>query len=248
MVKMEGVSGGRVAQLGEHLLCKQGAAGSSPATSTNYIFFQLNSVDVFSAYHLLFRQVVADSNRLTSINLILAVITYYTAISSALFLVQLRDIRDNRHYKHWTRQQMVDFFHNYTSEDEPEVQAETDRYIAVPGQALGYKLGQLEILKLRLQAQEQLGTKYDVRAFHDEVLAGGALPLDVLEQRVNAWVAAQNLPRAHKARHHGCRNRGRVRDRALLESRLELRPQGVVPFSLPYPHTLRFVDFPIVAT
>jgi uncharacterized protein (DUF885 family) len=97
------------------------------------------------------------------------------------------------HYKHWTRQQMVDFFHNYTSEDEPEVQAETDRYIAVPGQALGYKLGQLEILKLRLQAQEQLGTKYDARAFHDEILAGGALPLDVLEQRVNAWIAAQTV-------------------------------------------------------
>ena len=95
------------------------------------------------------------------------------------------------HYKHWTRQQMVDFFHNYTSEDEPEVQAETDRYIAVPGQALGYKLGQLEILKLRLQAQEQLGAKYDIRAFHDEILNGGALPLDVLEQRVNAWIAAQ---------------------------------------------------------
>jgi uncharacterized protein (DUF885 family) len=87
------------------------------------------------------------------------------------------------HYKHWTRQQMVDFFHNYTSEDEPEVQAETDRYIAVPGQALGYKLGQLEILKLRLQAQEQLGAKYDVRAFHDEILNGGALPLDVLDDR-----------------------------------------------------------------
>lgn len=95
------------------------------------------------------------------------------------------------HYKRWTRQQMVDFFHNYTSEDEPEVQAETDRYIAVPGQALGYKLGQLEILKLRLQVQEQLGAKYDVRAFHDEILNGGALPLDVLEQRVNAWIAAQ---------------------------------------------------------
>ena len=71
------------------------------------------------------------------------------------------------------------------------MQAETDPYIAVPGQALGYKLGQLEILKLRLQSQEQLGTKYDVRAFHDEILAGCALPLDVLEQRVNDWITAQ---------------------------------------------------------
>jgi uncharacterized protein (DUF885 family) len=67
------------------------------------------------------------------------------------------------HYKHWTRQQMVDYFHQYTSEDEPDVQAETDRYIAFPGQALGYKLGQLEILKLRQQAQDELGARYDVR-------------------------------------------------------------------------------------
>lgn len=102
------------------------------------------------------------------------------------------------HYKHWTRQQMVDFFHQYTSEDEPDVQAETDRYIAIPGQALGYKLGQLEILKLRQQAQDQLGSKYDVRAFHDEILNGGALPLDVLDQRVNAWIAAQKTAAAAK--------------------------------------------------
>ena len=95
------------------------------------------------------------------------------------------------HYKHWTRQQMVDYFHQYSSEDEPDVQAETDRYIAFPGQALGYKLGQLEILKLRQQAQDQLGARYDVRAFHDEILNGGALPLNFLDERVSAWIAQQ---------------------------------------------------------
>jgi uncharacterized protein (DUF885 family) len=95
------------------------------------------------------------------------------------------------HYKHWTRQQMVDYFHEFSSEDEPDVQAETDRYIAVPGQALGYKLGQLEILRLRQKAQEELGGKYDVRAFHDEILNAGSLPLDVLEARVTAWIARQ---------------------------------------------------------
>ena len=95
------------------------------------------------------------------------------------------------HYKHWTRQQMVDFFHEHSSNDEPDVQAETDRYIAWPGQALGYKMGQLEILKLRQQAQQELGSKYDIRAFHDEILNGGALPLDVLDQRVTAWIEAQ---------------------------------------------------------
>jgi uncharacterized protein (DUF885 family) len=95
------------------------------------------------------------------------------------------------HYKHWTRQQMIDFFHAHSSEDEPSVQAETDRYIAIPAQALAYKLGQLEISKLRDRAQAELGAKYDIRAFHDEILNGGALPLDVLDARVTAWIAAQ---------------------------------------------------------
>jgi uncharacterized protein (DUF885 family) len=95
------------------------------------------------------------------------------------------------HYKHWTRQQMVDYFHEHSSEDEPDIQAETDRYIAWPAQALGYKLGQLDILKLRDKAQKELGDKFDIRAFHDEILNGGALPLDVLDARTDAWIAAQ---------------------------------------------------------
>jgi len=103
------------------------------------------------------------------------------------------------HYKHWTRQQMVDFFHAHSSEDEPDVQAETDRYIAIPGQALAYKLGQLEISKLRDRAQTELGSKYDIRAFHDEILNGGALPLDVLDARVTAWIAAQKSAKAAAA-------------------------------------------------
>ncbi len=100
------------------------------------------------------------------------------------------------HYKHWTRQQMVDFFHAHSSEDEPDLQAETDRYIAYPGQALAYKLGQLDILKLRARAQSELGAKYDIRAFHDEILNGGALPLDVLDARVTSWIAAQKSGKA----------------------------------------------------
>ena len=95
------------------------------------------------------------------------------------------------HYKHWTRQQMVDFFHAHSSEDEPDVQAETDRYISWPGQALAYKMGELKILELRARAKRELGDRFDLRAFHDEILDGGALPLDVLETRVNAWIAVQ---------------------------------------------------------
>ena len=95
------------------------------------------------------------------------------------------------HYKRWTRQQVVDFFHNHSGIEEVEVQSETDRYIAIPGQALGYKIGQLKILELRAKAQNELGPKFEIRGFHDTVLGAGALPLDVLEQQVDKWVAAQ---------------------------------------------------------
>ena len=98
------------------------------------------------------------------------------------------------HYKRWSRQQVVDFFHEHSAIDEPDVQSETDRYMAWPAQALGYKLGQLEILKLRQYSKDQLGDKFDLRAFHDEVLAGGALPLDVLTNRIHEWVGQQKAP------------------------------------------------------
>jgi uncharacterized protein (DUF885 family) len=95
------------------------------------------------------------------------------------------------HYKHWTRQQVVDYFHAHSAIDEVTVQSETDRYMAWPAQALGYKIGQLEILKLRQYAKDQLGPKFDIRAFHDEVLNGGALPMDVLSTRIHDWTAQQ---------------------------------------------------------
>jgi uncharacterized protein (DUF885 family) len=89
---------------------------------------------------------------------------------------------------------MVDYFHRYTAMDEPNVQSEVNRYIAWPGQALAYKLGQLEILKLRDEARQKLGPRFDLRAFHDAVLGNGALPLDVLDSEVKAWIAQQNNP------------------------------------------------------
>jgi uncharacterized protein (DUF885 family) len=100
------------------------------------------------------------------------------------------------HYKHWTRQQVVDYFHAHSSIDEVTVQSETDRYMASPAQALGYKIGQLEILKLRQYAKDQLGGKFDLRAFHDEVLSGGALPMDVLSTRIHEWVGQQKTQAA----------------------------------------------------
>ena len=95
------------------------------------------------------------------------------------------------HYKHWSRQQVVDFFHDHSLIDEPDVQEETDRYMAWPAQALGYKIGQLEILKLRAYAKDQLGDRFNIRSFHDEVLTGGALPMDVLSDRIHEWVAVE---------------------------------------------------------
>jgi uncharacterized protein (DUF885 family) len=103
------------------------------------------------------------------------------------------------HYKHWTRQQVVDFFHDHSTIDEVEVQSETDRYMAIPGQALGYKVGQLEILKLRAYAKDQLGDKFDIRGFHDEVLGAGALPMDVLTDRIHEWVSVKKASAAGAA-------------------------------------------------
>jgi uncharacterized protein (DUF885 family) len=95
------------------------------------------------------------------------------------------------HSQHWTRQQMVDYFHDHSAIDEPSIQAEVDRYIAWPGQALAYKIGQLKILALRDRAKTALGDKFDIRAFHDQIIDSGALPLDLLSVRVDAWIASQ---------------------------------------------------------
>jgi uncharacterized protein (DUF885 family) len=117
-------------------------------------------------------------------------LSYYGHLSDELLRANRLVLDTGVHYKHWTRQQMVDFFHEHSSEDEPNVQSETDRYIAYPGQALAYKIGQLKFLQLRERAKKALGDRFDIRAFHDEMLDGGALPLDVLDARTDAWIAS----------------------------------------------------------
>jgi uncharacterized protein (DUF885 family) len=118
--------------------------------------------------------------------------SYYGHLGADMFRAIRLVVDTGIHYKHWTRQQVVDYFHEHSTQDEPTVQGETDRYIAWPGQALGYKIGQLEILKLRQYARDQLGDRFRLSAFHDELLSGGALPMDILSQRIHEWVAAQN--------------------------------------------------------
>ncbi len=115
----------------------------------------------------------------------------YGRLSSELFRAVRLVVDTGIHSKGWTRDQVVEFFRKSGAVDEPTIQSETDRYIAWPAQALSYKLGQLKIRELRDRAQKELGPKFDIRKFHDEMLDGGTLPLDLLEARTDKWIAEQ---------------------------------------------------------
>jgi uncharacterized protein (DUF885 family) len=115
----------------------------------------------------------------------------YGRLTSELFRAVRLVVDTGIHDQGWTRDQVVDFFRKSGAVDEPTLQAETDRYIAWPGQALAYKLGQLKIRELRERAKAKLGPKFDIRTFHDEILNGGVLPLDMLDARVTAWIDSQ---------------------------------------------------------
>jgi len=115
----------------------------------------------------------------------------YGRLSSELFRAVRLVVDTGIHAKGWSRDQVVDFFRKSGAVDEPTIQSETDRYIAWPAQALSYKLGQLKFRELRDRAQKELGPKFDIRKFHDEMLDGGTLPLDLLEARTDKWIAQE---------------------------------------------------------
>lgn len=115
----------------------------------------------------------------------------YGRLSSELFRAVRLVVDTGIHSKGWTRDQVVEFMRKSGAVDEPTIQSETDRYIAWPAQALSYKLGQLKIRELRERAKKELGPKFDIRKFHDEMLDGGTLPLDLLEARTDKWIADQ---------------------------------------------------------
>jgi uncharacterized protein (DUF885 family) len=115
----------------------------------------------------------------------------YGRLSSELFRAVRLVVDTGIHSKGWSRDQVVEFFRKSGAVDEPTIQSETDRYIAWPAQALSYKLGQLKIHELRERAKKELGPKFDIRTFHDEILDGGTLPLDLLEARTDKWIAEQ---------------------------------------------------------
>ena len=95
------------------------------------------------------------------------------------------------HAQRWTRDQAITYMVENVGYPEPQMTAEVERYIAWPGQALAYKVGQLKIRSLRADAERRLGDRFDIRAFHDQLLGGGALPLDILQQRMDAWMESQ---------------------------------------------------------
>ena len=114
----------------------------------------------------------------------------YGRLNSELFRAVRLVVDTGIHDQGWTRQQVIDYMHANDVND-ALAQTETDRYIAWPGQALAYKMGQLTILKLRTEAKAQLGTQFDIKAFHDEILNGGAMPLDLLQERTERWIKTQ---------------------------------------------------------
>src|SRR6266571_3646444 len=95
------------------------------------------------------------------------------------------------HSMGWSRQRAIDYFKENSAKTGHDIEVEVDRYIVDPGQALGYKLGELKIKELRAHAAKELGDRFDLRAFHDEVVKEGGLPLDVLDSRIRAWVAGR---------------------------------------------------------
>jgi len=114
----------------------------------------------------------------------------YGRLNSELFRAVRLVVDTGIHDKNWTREKVIEFMHANDVND-ALAQTEADRYIAWPGQALAYKMGQLMIRKLRNEAKTQLGAKFDIKAFHDVVLNGGAMPLDLLQERVERWIKEQ---------------------------------------------------------
>ncbi|MBB3843066.1 DUF885 domain-containing protein [Xanthomonas arboricola] len=116
---------------------------------------------------------------------------YYGYLQNALWRA-IRLVTDTGlHSKGWTRTQAIDYMLNNSAMTRTDAEAEVDRYMAIPGQALSYKVGEMKIAQLREQAQRELGPRFDVRAFHTEVLKDGSVPLDILQDKIQRWIATQ---------------------------------------------------------
>jgi uncharacterized protein (DUF885 family) len=123
---------------------------------------------------------------------------WYGRLSDEMLRAMRLVVDTGLHSKGWTREQAIKYMLDNSSLAESDVTAEVERYIVWPGQALGYKLGQLHISALRANAEQQLGSAFDVREFHSQVLRDGALPMDVLSAKIDRWIASKRPPRAVK--------------------------------------------------
>jgi uncharacterized protein (DUF885 family) len=116
---------------------------------------------------------------------------YFGRLEAELFRAIRLVVDTGLHSRGWTREQVLDYIEANSATSEARRVAETERYMAIPGQALAYKLGQLKISELRVRAEKTLGDRFDPRTFHTAVLGDGPLPLDVLEAKVDRWIASQ---------------------------------------------------------
>lgn len=122
-------------------------------------------------------------------------ISDYGRLNSELFRAVRLVVDTGIHAQGWSRDQVVEYMRK-NDVNEPLIQSETDRYIAWPAQACSYKLGELKILELRERAKKELGSKFDIRTFNDEILSGGSLPLDMLDLRTTQWIAGQKAKKS----------------------------------------------------
>ena len=116
---------------------------------------------------------------------------YYGRLSDEMLRAMRLVVDTGLHSKGWTREQAIDYMLEHSSMAENDVIAEVERYIVIPGQALGYKIGQLRISAMRARAERELGRKFDVKDFHSEILRDGSVPMDVLEKKIDRWIAAR---------------------------------------------------------
>ncbi|MCB1608051.1 MAG: DUF885 domain-containing protein, partial [Xanthomonadales bacterium] len=116
---------------------------------------------------------------------------YFGRLQAELFRAIRLVVDTGLHSKGWTREQVIEYMRTNSAVSNTQSVSETERYIAVPGQALAYKIGELTIQRLRRQAEQALGEQFDIRAFHAEVLRDGSLPMAILERKIQRWIAEQ---------------------------------------------------------
>jgi uncharacterized protein (DUF885 family) len=118
---------------------------------------------------------------------------YFGALNAELWRAIRLVVDTGLHFKGWSRQDVLDYMYANSAVKEARAVSEAERYMAIPGQALAYKIGQLKIRELRDRAEEALGDRFDVRAFHTEVLIDGSMPLSMLEAKIDRWIEAQSI-------------------------------------------------------